>query len=665
MGEGRHRQRFEFRVEELSADHCGLPRRVLLSYYGDSQPLPGERWSFAGKLRRPWGLSNEGSFNMQAWYALSGIDAVGSVGAGAGTRRLAAAEVTEALHHRLRLQVSQAIATAQLSPPASAILSALTVADKSGLDHAMWSLFQWYGINHLLVISGLHVAMLAGLAFYLGGAFAALGAGLGWRCANWPWRELLALLVAMAYTALAGFSVATVRALVMLACFLGARLLQRGNSAFNSLLLAAVVLAVINPLVFVGAGFWLSFGAVLILLWLARWQKRRRFVQVLSAQMLMGMAMIPIGAWWFGGSSWVAPLANWLMIPLVGIYVVPMALTGASLELLQANQLAMLCWRLASVPLDVLYPVAQSLGKTAPLYLPLNTGLGTALLALSGVLLSVLPLPPRWRLVCMTAVLPLLLVSPSRPLQPQLHVLDVGQGTAVVYQAGVHTLLYDTGGGRPGGPNLAQTVVIPWLRYQGVGGLQDVVISHNDLDHSAGLDDVQAALPVANLWLGEWIGPPALPCRTGLSWRWPDGSSFRFLGPIGSEEGNDASCVLQISTGDIRILLPGDIGEAQERQLVRYWGQSLRSEVLLVAHHGSNTSTYQAWLNHVQPEVALLTAGYASRFGHPHPQVLARLHGAGARVLQTAQEGALSLHFGPGGVVSLTANRWGYQTWWM
>ena len=665
MGEGRRRQRFELLVEQVSETSCGSPRRVLLSYYGDELLQPGERWSFSSKLRRPWGLSNPGSFNMQAWYALSGIDALGSVASGPAHRVVDGPVGIEAGHHRARQRISRAIAAAQLSDHTSAVLSALAVADKSGLDYAKWSLFQHYGINHLLVISGLHVAMLAGLAFAIGGGIAALFAALGWGCSRWPWRELSALLVAVAYTALAGFSVATVRALVMLIGILGARVLQRETNGFNGLFLAAVLLVAINPMVIVGAGFWLSFGAVISLLWLARWRGGGRLGQVLAAQLFMGLAMLPIGAWWFGGSSWIAPLANLLMIPLVGMYVIPLTLAGAFLALLDAGQLAVRCWHLAALPLDALWPLAEALRAKAPLMLPVNADLFTALLALLGVVVVVLPISLHWRLASLAMLLPLLAGSPPGLKAARLDVLDVGQGTAVVVQAAGRVLLYDTGGGNPAGPNLALTVVLPWLRYQGVLQLQDLVISHSDLDHSAGQGDVLAAYPRSRLWQGEVLSPRALPCRAGVSWRWPDGSLFRFLGPAGGEAGNDASCVLQIAVGDRRILLPGDIGEEQEKQLVRYWGNSLRSDILLVGHHGSNSSTYQAWLNQVKPQLALVGAGYASRFGHPHPAVIERLHRSGITVLETAREGALSLRLGPGGSLSLAANRWGYQTWWM
>ncbi|WP_165954273.1 DNA internalization-related competence protein ComEC/Rec2 [Seongchinamella unica] len=665
VAEGRLRQRFEFLVDRAHPRDCAAPRRVLLSYYGDREIKPGQWWRFESRLRRPWGLSNPGSFNMQAWYALSGIDAVGTVRSAGGAPVAGVGPALSAWHHRLRARVSNAIGQADLSDVAAAVLAAITVADKSGIDYRLWQLFQHYGINHLLVISGLHVALVAGLAFWLGKVSSACLGSLGVGQGRYPVSEVAAFTLALAYAALAGFSVATQRALVMLGCFLLARALRRGNSGFNSLFLAAWLLSLINPLVFLGTGFWLSFGAVATLLWLGCWQRGGRLGRVLLPQLAMALAMLPMGALWFGGSSWVSPLANLLMIPLLGLYVIPLSLLGASLALAGAGELAAACWQMAAKPLDTLWPAAGLIDRQAALFLPVAGGTLATVVALIGAALLVMPLTMRWRLGGLFMILPLLLARPAARVEPQLDVLDVGQGTAVVFRASGRVLLYDTGGGNPAGPNLAQTVVLPWLRHAGVERIDELVISHNDLDHSAGLKGVLAAMPVDRLWQGEASDARARRCLAGAAWSWPGGTRFRFLSPSGPQEGNDASCVLQIVTPGLRILLPGDISERQERELIRYWGGELRSEVLLVAHHGSNTSTYQAWLNRVAPEVAVIAAGYASRFGHPHPQVLARLQRSGAVVYQTAGQGALQFRIGPAGALSITANRAGYKAWWM
>ena len=665
VAEGRQRQRFEFMVESTAPPECGNPGKVLLSYYGEQRLLPGQRWQLEARLRRPWGLSNPGSFNMQAWYALSGIDATGSVRLGNPMTPLAGPPSPLHWHHQQRAVVRAAIHAAHLSPTAEAVLSAVTVADKSGIDHHLWLLLQHYGINHLLVISGLHIALVSGLAFCLGRVFGMLLGLIGLRASRYPWGEASAFVLALAYAGLAGYSVATQRAMVMLGCYLLSRVLYRSNSGVNGLLVAAFLLAVVNPLVFLGAGFWLSFGAVAVLLWSARWQGKGGLAATLRPQLAIALAMLPLGAFWFGGSSWVSPLANLLMIPLLGLFIIPLSLVGALLALAGASFAATACWQLAALPLDVLWPFIELLDSHVPLYWHRNNGIWSGVIALAGCLALMVPLPWRGRLASLLLLLPILLARPPAHTQPQLDVLDVGQGTAVVFRSAGKALLYDTGGGHPAGANLARSVVLPWLRSRGVRQLDDLVISHNDLDHSAGLDAVLGSLTVRRLWQGELSKARGRPCAAGAAWEWPDGSRFRFLSPTGAEAGNDASCVLQIDAGGRRFLLPGDIGQAQERQLIRYWGDELYSEVLLVAHHGSNTSTYQAWLNRVAPDVAIIAAGHASQFGHPHDRVLARLRRSAVDIRETAGEGAINIGIGPSGGLSITANREGFQAWWM
>ena len=680
--DGRSRQRFEIAVAALVPQDCAGPERVLLSYYGPAKMIPGDRWTFPVKLARPWGLANPGSFNLQAWFAQTGIDAVGSVRGGAAAG-LAVKHGTgsglASLPDRLRQQISERIASLPVPFETGAVLRAITVADKSGIDASLWTLLQQFGINHLLVISGLHVGLVAGAAFLLGGTAQRLCLLAGWSVAGLP--AALALFACCAYTALAGFSVATQRALCMLACFIVANLAGRHSTAGNNLLLAAVVVLALNPLAALGSGFWLSFAAVAALLWLAGWQRRRRaWSRVLWTHGFMSLVMLPLGAWWFGGSSVVAGLANLVMVPLVGLVVVPLALLAViSMYVLPWAELPL--WRLAAWPLQHLMPVARGLAQNNGwLYLPLPGALADVLLAALGILLLILPLPLQARVLAVLMVLPLLLPLDAsarfpRTREPQgltrVTVLDVGQGTAVVIRAGSRVLVYDTGGGDPAGANMVNSVVLPYLRQQGVTAVDTLVISHPDNDHSAGASSLQAAMAPARVYFGGDGAAIAggQPCSAGQAWRWPGGQRFQFLSPAptGTVVGhsNDSSCVLQIDAAGHRLLLAGDVESGQERELVRYWGGHLASDWLLVAHHGSRTSTSWALLKTVQPAFAAVSSGYANRFGHPHPDVLERLRQAGTSVHDTATGGALEFEFAPGQPVKVLRRRQQHQRFWM
>jgi len=680
--DGRGRQRFEVAVAALEPRRCAGPRRVLLSYYGPAKITPGDRWTFPVKLARPWGLANPGSFNLQAWYAQTGIDAVGSVRGGAAAslavRHSEGADLTS-LPNRLRQQISERIASLPLTPEAAALLRAVTVADKSGIDAPFWTLLQQFGINHLLVISGLHVGLVAGAAYLLGGALQRLCLLAGRPAHALP--AILALFCCCAYTALAGFSVATQRALCMLACFLVADLTGRSSSPGNNLLLAAALVLVINPLAALGSGFWLSFSAVAALLWLARWQRGwRSWRRALSTHGFMSLVMLPLGAWWFGGSSVVAGLANLVMVPLVGLVVVPLALLAVvCMYLIPIAELPL--WRLAAWPLQQVLPLARTLARDSNwFYLQFHGSLADVLLAAIGILLVILPLPVRARALALLMLLPLLLppdyqaAFPSRAEPPgmtRVTVLDVGQGTAVVVRSGPRVLVYDTGGGDPAGANMAEMVVLPYLRQHGAVAVDTLVISHPDNDHSAGAATLAAAMPPARVYFGgdRVATTGARPCLAGQAWRWPGGQQFQFLSPLPaptwSGPSNDSSCVLQIEAAGFRLLLLGDVESPQERELARYWGSRLASDWLLVAHHGSRTSSSWALLKVVRPSIAVVSSGYANRFGHPHDDVVARLGQAGARIYGTARGGALEFEFAPGQPVQVRRRRQEHRRFWM
>jgi competence protein ComEC len=673
MPDGAVRQRFELSVMTIDPSRCQGPSRLLLSYYGPHKMIPGGRWQFGGKLKKPWGLANPGSFNMQAWFAQSGIDGVGSVRVGRA-QRLPPGNMLSTAHHRLRLAISEHIAALDMEGDVLAILRAITVADKSGIDARLWSLLQQFGINHLLVISGLHIGLVAGAGYLLGG----FGARLLYLVAGLvvPWLPgALALVLACSYAALAGFSLATQRALCMLACFIVAGLAGRSSGSGNNLLLAAVVVLVLNPLAALGSGFWLSFGAVAALLWLSRWQRGAGMCRrLLTTHVFMALVMLPMGGWWFGGSSLVGALANLLMIPLVGFVVVPLSLL-AVVSYLLAWPLESGLWRLAAWPLQQLLPLAGDLADSGQhwLYQHFAPGLAAVLLALLAVALLIIPLGIQVKLLAVVVALPLLLPPIGAPdtanQSTRVTVLDVGQGTAIVIRAGNRTLLYDTGGGNPAGANMGTSVVLPYLRHQAVKALDTFVVSHPDTDHSAGTAGVLQAMPVARFRYGARLAGVrgGRLCVAGEAWRWPGGQSFQFLSPARETAlaSNDSSCVLQVQIGAYRLLLTGDIERDRERELVRYWGGNLRSDWLLAAHHGSLTSSSQTLLKTVRPGVVILSNGYANRFGHPHPLVLERLKNTDAMLLSTAESGALEFDFTPGQPLVVRAYRAQKRRFWM
>jgi competence protein ComEC len=671
---GDKQQRFEFTVLNVEPHHCGGPRTVLLSYYAHESIQPGDHWIFDSKLKRPWGTANPGSFNVQAWYAQMGFDGVGSIRSDTAVK-ISGPKTWANAHHRLRYKIGARLERLPLSGDTIAVLKALSIADKSGMDTNLWQLFQTFGVNHLLVVSGLHIGLVAAFGFLLGTVSHRTLLLLGCRHNSGWIPGMASLICAFFYAMLAGFSLAASRALIMLACFLLASIYGRSSASSNNLLLAAFVILLLNPLAGLASGFWLSFGIVAWLLWSGLWGgaagliKRAIFVHV-----GISCLMIPLGGWWFGGVSVVSALANFVLVPLVGFALVPCVLIGVAL-LLVAPFWGVAVLIIVGRPLEFVLSRAEQLGLSAHKHLFWEFGPSAASVLLALVGLTVIWVKPRVRLITITAMLCLPALLPQgrtwdeSTYLAKLTVLDVGQGTSVIFQSREKTLIYDTGGGDPSGANMASAVVLPYLSHEGISALDTLIVSHGDNDHSAGAALILADLPVQQFLYGNKLAGVigGEPCVAGRAWAWSESITFQFLSP-GAEtqlSRNNASCVLQIQVGDERYLLPGDIDSTREREIVSHWRDRLASQWLLGAHHGSRSSSSRLWLKYVQPKHVVFSSGYANPFKHPVPEVIQRLEEPGSTAYLTQSDGAIEFFLTKDGVVDVKYFRREYRRYWL
>ncbi|MGB3747657.1 MAG: DNA internalization-related competence protein ComEC/Rec2 [Rhodanobacter sp.] len=644
--------RFTLRVESATLDGrpLALHGLVTVSWYEAAPPLqPCTRWRLLLRLKRPRALLDPGSADSERSALERGIVATGYVRDDEGNRRLSGPRWCV---DGIRAAIARGIAARVHDPHDAALLRAFAVGDTRGLGQQDWAVARANGVSHLIAISGFHVGVAAVFGVWLARLVYALWPPLALRLPRPQAQAAAALLLAVVYSALAGFGLPTVRTLLMIAVVALARCSRRGSSGAQSLALAMIAILLADPLAVLAPGFWLSFVGVafLILCLQARGRGWRAFLHELSAgQLLMTVALLPLTLWFFGQASLVGALSNLVAVPLVSFVIVPCALVGVLLLLLCPPLAAPVLWlagRIAHAQWWLFEHMATWPG--AHWYLP-TVQLHALLLAVVGALWMFMPrgVPLRWLGVLL--FLPLLLPPRSVPAEGafRLWVLDVGQGLAVLVRTRDHLLVYDTGARYPSGFDLGEAVVLPAIRALGLPRVDTLMISHGDNDHAGGARAVAEAFPQARRLAGEpaRVRVPMQQCVAGQAWRW-DGVRFRVLSPLPGEgdHDNDSSCVLLVEGRGGRVLLPGDISSKAE-PAVAAAVEAGPPPVLVVPHHGSKTSSGAAFIAALRPSLALVSAGWRNRFGHPRAEVVARYADAGVPLFNTAVEGAVEVEF--------------------
>lgn len=683
--------RFQFDVAHVDTPGATVPAKIILSWYSASAAdtafvQPGERWRLVVRLQRPHGNANPHGFDYEAWLLEQGVRATGYVRpAGARNARLAAwtPDAGYALE-RARGWLRGRILAVLDGKPYAGVIVALVIGDQRGIEQASWDVFNRTGISHLVSISGLHITMLAGL-----GAWAT----------SWMWRRsfftganlplhlpaqkaaaLAGALVALLYVLLAGFGVPAQRTFYMLAVVALALWCGRIASMSHVLCLALGVAVLRDPWAMLWPGFWLSFGAVAAILYACSGRLgvptrgwRAGLVVAARTQWAVTLGLAPLTLLLFGQVSLVSPLANAVAIPVISLFVTPLALAGSVLP----SPLADLV--LGSAHLAIVILVWPLTWLSAPALAVLTAPAPTPwvlVLALAGTAWMLAPRgwPQRW--AGLAAWTPLLTHMPAAPAAGRFDItaFDVGQGMALLVETQHHRLLYDTGPLYAPGASGATRVILPYLRGRGIGQLDALVISHSDLDHIGGAEAVLktvrvgqliSSLPDGHRLLGKTTHPAR--CSAGQAWHW-DGVRFEMLAPDGASyanprlKSNARSCVLRISAGGKAILLAGDIEAAQEAALLDSDADRLRADVLLAPHHGSGTSSSAAFLQAVAPTVGIFQVGHRNRYRHPQKLVYARYGTMGIERIRTDERGAVTLAFGPG--LDVTTYRATHARYW-
>ncbi|RZI40994.1 DNA internalization-related competence protein ComEC/Rec2 [Herbaspirillum sp. HC18] len=683
--------RFNFAVERVIAeagDAPVLPGRMALSWYStfrtdESQAVgnvqPGERWQLTVRLRRPHGNANPYGFDYEVWLLEQDLRATGYVRPVRGTslknEKLddfvpAFGNVVERSRAWLRNRILDALPGKEYA----GVIVALVIGDQRAVSQSEWKVFNRTGIGHLVSISGLHITMVAGL-------FASMVLAL-WRRSFFTQASLPLLLpaqkaaaiagvlTALLYVLLAGFGVPAQRTLYMLTVVAVAVWTGRIANVSHVLSAALGIVVLLDPWAVLWPGFWLSFGAVAIILYASsgrvaarpgascsfmdRW--RAGLKSATLAQYVVTLGLIPLTMLLFGQFSVVSPIANAIAIPLISFVVTPLSLLGSVSPAPLSN------WVLGTAHLLV-----EWLAFVLHWLSELPVAIWSApipswwifVAALTGTLWLLAPAgwPVRW--LGFAGLVPLFLNTAAHPKEGEMWmtVFDIGQGMALLVETPHRRLLYDTGPAYSPDSDGGNRVILPYFKARGITRLDTMIVSHSDSDHSGGalsiLDEVDVAsvytsLPASNAIVEKSADHRR--CEAGQSWQW-DETRFEMLHPSSSSyqaaglKPNARSCTLKITLGSQSILLPGDIEAGQEAELLSADAENLRATVLLAPHHGSGTSSTSAFLDAVQPAIALFQVGYRNRYHHPKPEVFERYGARGIRRIRTDDSGAISLRF--------------------
>lgn len=675
----RRSERFRFDVEQVITPKAQVPNHIALSYYQANawqavvpakQPdlatstfKAGQRWRLTVRLKRPHTTYNPHGYDFEAWALSENSRATGYIRSQNRMQKITdfvwkPRTIIEYWRGKIGQRITQVLA----NQPYAGVVRALVIGDHSQIDAKNWEVYLHTGTNHLVSISGLHIGMLAGLAFSL--------VAFCWR--RFPYLVLRiptrkaaiigGVCAALLYACLAGLSVPTQRTLTMLVAFALALLLNRRVAMSRALAIAVFVVVLFDPWAVISAGFWLSFSAVAFIAFSVtnRLKVRHWLVEAAHTQWAVTLGLLPFLIVMFGQASIVSPVANAFAIPIVSLLVVPLAIVGALLPLdftlHAAQKILAICMHglhwLAELPFAIWQQAAPPWWTMA--------------LAVLGVLWMLLPRGFSQRWLGLVLVLPMILVVPVKLAEGEMQVtvLDVGQGLSVVVKTATHVMLYDTGPTYNQEKNAGSSIVVPYLRSQGVKQLDMMVISHDDNDHSGGATSLLTSLPVSSLLssyaFSESIKTKAIPtqsmCYTGQQWVW-DGVLFEVLYPSQDSyqapdiKDNNRSCVIKVTSHYGSMLLTGDIEKAAEEALLETHlhpdnkQTKLKSDIMIAPHHGSKTSSSHALIHAVDAKNIIFTVGYLNRFKHPKPAIMHRYVENDSALYRSDNDGAVLIDF--------------------
>jgi competence protein ComEC len=661
-----------FHVEQMPAHFkC---RNLLLSSFREHVLFHvGDAWQFEVKLKPPHTLQNPIGANGMLNFYLKKIDGTGYILNKSQNNRKLKENAYGFVLFRFRQKVLKAIGEIpqKNTDDMTAILKTLSIGYRR-LSQKMWKIFQQTGTSHLMAISGLHVSLIASIVYYSVRKLWASFYFLTYYVPAFRAGAFCAILAALSYGALSGFALPTQRAVIMIFTLMLEKLMNRYSPIYWRLLLALILVLIIQPLSVLTHSFWLSFTAVFCIIYFFYGHNEKRsadtvlkkLIQWGKVQWVVFLGLLPISLLFFGQISLWFFIANCMAIPWICFIILPLILI-AMLVLVFSFELSVSIFKWAAVLLEPLLFFLKWLAhfKWATWHHPIMR-IWVVLIAYFGVFCLLSRQWHRFRWFGFLGFIPLFFFASPVLKEHDFHLVlfDVGQGLASLVKTKNHILIYDTGPYFLTGFNTATHILLPYLLYAHIHFIDKLMVSHDDIDHSGGVNVLFKHLAIKDFLTShpkKFKLYSARKCYKGQHWQW-DGVDFNVLWPLKTSTyvGNNSSCVLKVSNGKKSILLTGDIQLKTEDQLVKQQSKQLKSTLLIVPHHGSYTSSSSLFLSAVNPKYALFSTGYLNRFHFPSRRILERYQKTSAYMLNTAVNGAIQVDIHGNGQVNLHLMRY-------
>lgn len=661
------------------------PVKVRLSWKEPPLLKQGYLAQVTIKLKPARHLANTGAFNYKAWLLTKNVISTGYIKKGKYNQILGTqTNVRQVLYDQYR----QLLGDHPLSP----LLLALSFGERQLFSDEHWHVLRKTGTQHLMAISGLHIGLVFALALTtlrglllilpLSRIVKPLASTILLRKNILPMLLLMAFCVAFCYAYLANLSIPTMRALIMLAVFIAAKVVKVHLSMNRLILLCLGVIVIWQPLNLLSASFWLSFYAVLVIVF-SMWRfhhvtqhKNRVYRYMISLIVLqLGLVglMLPLNALIFGEVSVMAILANLIAVPLVSLIILPVMLLSLASLVTGLPATEFLVNTVLSI-FDYLWNILNLLSAfyAASFELSVTQQFSIGLLTLLLFFLLIKPIKLKrvhWLKLAVPFVFVLSLTAfmNLKSKAWRLVVLDVGQGLSVVVIKDKKAMVYDTGAKYPSGFNMVDSVILPYLKSQSVDQLDYVFISHNDNDHAGGVNELLAGMDVDVLVANEayktaqaaTVAPQfdkkvtsanvLQSCLSGQVWQWQSLTLTALHPQRAVGEDNDDSCVLHISDGTHSVLLSGDISRRVEQQLAAQSNYG-HVDLVIAPHHGSKTSSSKKFIAWAKPNYTVFSTGFMNRWNMPNAEVIVRYQKAAVKTFNTAESGMVEFTFDQQGI---------------